>query len=333
MSNNELLEKVIRTTELGADDGGLLNAEQANTFIDYMWDATSLVKTARTVRMRSDTRDIDKVSVGSKLLRLATEAVDDGVNATPSFTKISLTTKKLRLDWELSSESLEDGIEGTSLEDHIARLMATQAGNDIEDLAINGDTSLTSDPLYKAFDGWRKKALDGGRVVAGGSAQISKATYNSALKALPRMYKSRRNNLRFYTGSNLVQDYMYNLTTLGSNATAPEDIASGILRGNVAGPSGAGGGAYPFAFGIPIFEVPLFKEDLTVSASLGTGNHGYVELTFPDNRIIGVKREIQVFREFKPKKDSIEFTMYTRVGVEIENLDAFCVVKDVKVQS
>ena len=34
MSNNELLEKVIRTTELGADDGGLLNAERANTVID-----------------------------------------------------------------------------------------------------------------------------------------------------------------------------------------------------------------------------------------------------------------------------------------------------------
>lgn len=333
MSNNELLEKVITTTSLGSNGGGLLGKEQSDRFIDYMWDATALVRDARTVRMRSDTRDIDKVSVGSKLLRLATEATDDGVNAAATFTKVSLTTKKLRLDWELSSESLEDGIEGDDLEDHVARLMATQAGNDIEDLAINGDTALTGDALYKSFDGWRKKVLGGGHVVAGGSAQISKATFNSALKALPRNYKARRADLRFYAGSNLVQDYMYNLTTLGSNATAPEDIASGILRGNVAGPQGPGGGAYPFAFGIPIFEVPLFKEDLTVPASLGTGNHGYVELTFPKNRIVGVKREIQVFREFKPKKDSIEFTMYTRVGVEIENLDAYVVVRDVRVAS
>lgn len=329
--SNELLEKVIRTTELGSGGGGLLAKEQADRFIDYMWDATSLVATARTVRMRADTMDIDKIGVGSKLLRLATEAVDDGVNAVPTFTKVSLTTKKLRLDWELSTESLEDGIEGADLEDHVAQLMATQAGNDIEDLAINGDTALSGDALYKSFDGWRKKVLAGGRVVAGGSAAISKATFNSALKAMPRSYKARRNQLRFYTGSNLVQDYMYNLTTVGSSATAPEDIASGILRGNQAGPQGQGGGAYPFAFGVPIFEVPLFKEDLSVPASVGTGNHGYVELTFPNNRIVGIKRDIQVYRQFAQKKDTIEFTMYTRVGVEIENLDAFVVVKDVKV--
>ncbi len=37
------------------------------------------------------------------------------------------------MDWELSTESLEDNIEGADLEDHIARLMATQAGNDIEE--------------------------------------------------------------------------------------------------------------------------------------------------------------------------------------------------------
>lgn len=330
--SNELMEKVIRTTEVGSGGGGLLNAEQSDRFIDYMWDATSLVQTARTVRMRADTVDIDKLSVGAKLLRLATEAVDDGVNVVPTFTKISLTTKKLRMDWEMSTESLEDGIEGDALEDHVARVMATQAGNDIEDLCINGDTALTGDALYKSFNGWRKLVLGGGHVVAGGSTAISKATFNSALKALPRQYKARRNELKFYTGSNLVQDYMYNLTTLGSSG-APEDIASGILRGNQAGPQGQGGGSYPFAFGIPIFEVPLFKEDLTVPASVGTGNHGYVELTFPNNRIVGVKRAVQVYSQFAQKKDTTEYTVFTRIGVQIENLDAFVVVKDVKVAS
>lgn len=125
---------------------------------------------------------------------------------------------------------------------------------------------------------------------------------------------------------------MYNLTTLGSSG-APEDIASGILRGNQAGPQGQGGGSYPFAFGIPIFEVPLFKEDLTVPASVGTGNHGYVELTFPNNRIVGVKRAVQVYSQFAQKKDTTEYTVFTRIGVQIENLDAFVVVKDIRVAS
>lgn len=330
--SNDILEKVVTTTTVGAGGGGLLAKEQADRFIDYMWDATVLAREARTIRMVSDTREIDKVGVGTKLVRLASEATDDGVNASATFTKVSLTTKKLRLDWELSSESLEDNIEGEALEDTIARLMATQAGNDIEDLFINGDTTLTSDPLYKAFDGFRKLSLGGGRVVDGGGAAVSKATFNAGLKAMPRKYKQRRNQLRFYTGSNLVQDYMYNLTAIGSGG-APEDIAAGVLRGGTVGPQGSPGGTYPFAFGVPIVEVPLFKEDLAGTYSGASGEHGYVELTFPNNRIVGVKREIVVHREFKPKKDTIEYTVYTRVGCAVENLDSYIVIRNIAVAS
>ena len=329
--SNELLQKVIDTTTVGADGGGLLKPEQSNRFIDYMFDATILTRVARTIRMRSDTTEIDKVGVGEKLMVLATEGASTGqTDRGATFTKVSLTTKKLRLDWELSSESLEDNIEGADLEDHIARLMATQAGNDVEDLAINGDTTLTSDNLYKAFNGFRKLALNGGQVVDAGGATISKATFNSALKAMPRKYKQRRNQLRFFTGSNLVQDYLYNLTTVGST---PEDIASSILRGNPAAPEGAPGGVIPFAFGIPVVEVPLIDETRTGTYSGATGQHGEVHLTFPQNFIVGIKRDVTVYREFKPKKDTIEYTLYIRVGVAVENLDSFVVVKNVKVAS
>lgn len=329
--SNELLQKVIDTTTVGADGGGLLKPEQSNRFIDYMFDATILTRVARTIRMRSDTTEIDKVGVGEKLMVLATEGASTGqTDRGATFTKVSLTTKKLRLDWELSSESLEDNIEGADLEDHIARLMATQAGNDVEDLAINGDTTLTSDNLYKAFDGFRKLALNGGQVVDAGGATISKATFNSALKAMPRKYKQRRNQLRFFTGSNLVQDYLYNLTTIGST---PEDIASSILRGNPAAPEGNPGGVIPFAFGIPVVEVPLIDETRTGTYSGASGQHGEVHLTFPQNFIVGIKRDVTVYREFKPKKDTIEYTLYIRVGVAVENLDSFVVVKNVKVAS
>lgn len=328
--SNELLEKVIQTSVVGAGGGGLLNEEQSNRFIDYMWDATSLRQTARTERMRSDTKEIDKVGVGEKLVRLATEATDTGVNAAAVFTKISLTTKKLRLDWELSTESLEDNIEGQGLEDHVAQLMATQAGNDIEDLCINGDDSLTSDPLYKAFDGWRVLSLAGANVVSHAGATINRAGFNKAIKALPRKYKARRPQLRFYAGSNVIQDYLYSLSNgLNVDGGTPEAIASGIIQ---SGPAvqGASGGSYPYAFGIPVVEVALFKEDVAGSYSGASGQHGYVELTFPNNRIVGIKREIQVFSEFKPKKDTMEYTMYTRVGVQIENLEAWVVLRDVK---
>jgi hypothetical protein len=243
-----------------------------------------------------------------------------------------LTTKKLRLDWELSTESLEDNIEGPDLEDHIARMMATQAGNDIEDVILNGNTALSSDNLYKAFDGVVKKAKTYGRVVDHGGAAITRAAFNSALKALPRKYKQRRADLRFLVGSNLIQDFLY-ANSIGTNQTIPQDIASSIIRGDVQPVSGPAGYVAPYAFGIPIVEVPLLNEAQDGDYTLETGNHGDIHLTFPNNVVVGIKRDVTVYRFFWPRKDSIEYTMYTRVGVQIEQADAWVVVKNVKVAS
>ena len=349
--SNELLEKTIaadavatagfgsstggtgihRASEDG--NGGLLNPEQSARFLDYMFDATVIGKVARTVRMKADTTEIDRIGVGEKLMKLATEGDNtNSDNAAVTFSKISLTTKKLRLDWELSTESLEDNIEGADLEDHIARMMATQAGNDIEDVVLNGNTSLTGDALYKAFNGVVKKAKTYGHVVDAGGAAISRAVFNSALKALPRKYKQRRTDLRFLSGSNLIQDYLYTTSQNIQNVN-PQDIASGIIRGDVPVLGGPAGYVAPYAFGIPIVEVPLLPETQTGDYSAASGSHGDIHLTFPNNVVIGIKRDVTVYRFFWPKKDSIEYTMYTRVGVQIEQADAWVVVKNVKVAS
>ena len=347
--SNELLEKAAAagtTVSTGFDsniggtgvhrasedgNGGLLNPEQSARFLDYMFDATVIGKVARTVRMKSDTTEIDRMSVGEKLVKLASEGENTGANSAVTFSKISLTTKKLRLDWELSTESLEDNIEGADLEDHIARLMATQAGNDIEDLLLNGNASGT-DPLYRAFDGVVKKAKANGHVVDAAGAAISREVFNKALKALPRKYKQRRTDLRFLAGSNLIQDYLYSTSQNIQNVN-PQDIASGIIRGEVAPVSGPAGYVAPYAFGIPIVEVPLLPETQAGDYATPTGSHGDVHLTFPNNVVVGVKRDVTVYRFFWPRKDSIEYTMYTRVGVQIEQADAWVVVKNVKVAS
>jgi hypothetical protein len=348
--SNETLEKAIATgttargtfasttggtgvhTASENGNGGLLNPEQSARFLDYMFDATVIGKVARTVRMKSDTAEIDRMSVGEKLMKLATEGDDTAANNAVTFSKISLTTKKLRMDWELSTESLEDNIEGADLEDHIARLMATQAGNDIEDVILNGDTALTGDALYKSFDGVVKKAKASGRVVDAAGAVVSREVFNKALKAMPRKYKQRRGDLRFLAGSNLIQDFLY-ANSIGTNQTIPQDIASSVIRGGVAPLGGPAGYVAPFAFGIPIVEVPLLNETQTGTHSGATGSHGDIHLSFPNNVVIGIKRDVTVYRFFWPRKDSIEYTMYTRVGVQIEQADAWVVVKNVRVAS
>jgi hypothetical protein len=341
--SDSLIEKVV-TTDVVADGnpvgtGGLTYA-QADRFIDYMWDETVLGALVRTRRMRAVEEEIDTIAVGARLVRGATEAVDTGENAGPTFGKLSITTKKFRLDWELSSESLEDNIEGADLEDHIARLMATQLGNDLEDIAINGDTS-SSVPGIDVIDGWRKRAVAGAHVVDNGGAALTRATFNKALKAMPRKYMARRAGLRFFTGTNAIQDYIFSLQQVENGFISPEATAAAAINQAVRteGPAGFVTGN---AFGVPVQEVPLFLEDRDGDYDTDSGtsgvqlpsanvNHTDLWLTFPDNLIWGIARDITVYREFKPKKDTVEYTVYTRQGVQIENLDAFVVVKNVKI--
>jgi len=326
---DNMLEKVIVSTEIGNPAGsGLLTAEQSNQFIDYMWDATVLGSQVRSIRMRSTEVEIDRIGVGQRLLRGAVEAVDTGENQGVFFSKISLTTKKLRLDWELSTETLEDNLEGEALEDHIARMMATQAGNDLEDFAINGDTA-SSDPLLKVADGWRKTAINGttdgaAHIIDHGGEPLDRAAANKALKAMPRKFMQRRNQLKFFVGSNLIQDYLFGLVEDGLHPNYGN--TSGVVR--TEGPAGFTSSSM---FGVPVQEVPYFDETLDGSYSGAAGDHGELWLTFPQNLLWGIKREIKVVREYVAKKDTIEYTMYCRVGTQIENTDAFVIVRNIKV--
>lgn len=332
--SNELLQKVITTTHLGGETGrdGLLEPEQADRFISYMWDATVLGSQVRTIRMKSDTVELDRIGVGKRLLRAATEAVDDGLNVGVAFSKVSLSTVKLRLDWELSSESLEDGLEGAALEDHVARLMSTQAGQDLEDLAINGDTTRTGDPLLKVVDGWARRADEGGHIIDWAGKTITREVFHKAMKAMPRGYRQRRGELKFFTGAGVIQDYLYSAQLVSNEfITSEAQAAAGLnVPSVVTGPAGFITGN---AFGVPVQEVPLMDETKAGDYSGASGDHSDVWLTFPKNLIWGVKRSITVYREFKPKKDTIEYTMYCRVGTSVENVDAFVVVKNVKVSA
>jgi len=322
MGAEELLEKVLNTTAIGAAGGGILKPEQANKFIDYMWDETALTSMVRRVKMNNPSQEIDKIAVGRRLARKASEGVDDGQNVDPTFAKISMTTVKIRLDWELTTESLEDNLEGDALEDHVARLMATQLGNDLEDLYINGDTG-DSDALLSALDGFVKRFLAGAHVVSAGGAKLNKSVFNKVVKTLPRKYLSRRGDLRFFTSPGLLQDFL-NITT--------DNTGGAFLNLQEKAVKGSGGGSiFLRPFGVDPVEIPLWPEDVTGSYSAASGDHGYGVWTFPKNMVVGVQREIKVYREYKPKKDSIEYTVYTRVANQIENLDAAVTVTNIKV--
>jgi len=347
-TQEEILSKAgeVTTSSIvsGNANGGLLKPEQSNRFLDFVVDQSVLMKNARIVRMRTPQVEIDKLSIGTRLLTKATEATNTGSNAAVTFSKVSLSSVKLRLDWALSTESLEDNIEGTSLEDHIAQVMARQTANDLDDLLINGNTS-SANGLLKAVDGFLKLATagagaDGTKIVDEGGNNVSRATFDRILRNMPTKYLQKRNELRFFAGPGVVQDVAFSLqnpnTATAATAGAPapgstfgeQAFFQGSIRAN-GGPGATGIAPY----GIPLVEIPLMPETLTGDYASPSGSHGHIELIFPNNKIVGLHRDITVYRQFQPKTDVIEYTQFLRMGCQIEHLDHYVLAKNVKLRT
>jgi len=217
--------------------------------------------------------------------------------------------------------------------------MARQTANDLDDLLINGNTS-SSNGLLKALDGFVKLALASGTTVDEAGDNVSRSVFDRVLRNLPNKYLQRRNELRFFTGPGVVQDAIYSLgnpnsaTEASAGAPSPGSTTGDLafLQGAMRANGGAGStGLAPF--GIPLVEVPLMPETVTGDYSGAAGSHGYVELTFPNNRVVGLHRDITVYRQFQPKTDTIEYTQYMRLACNIENADSYVIAKNVKLRS
>jgi len=303
--------------------GGILAPEQARRFIDYVWDATVLAKDGRRVTMRANTMEIEKVNVGERVIRAAAQGATDYTNAGATFTKVELTTKKIRLDWEVSTESLEDNIEGGALEDHLVRLMTNAFANDIEDLAING-LGTGADAFLSIMPGFVKQT----RGTVGNDAHEYAATvadnnYTTSvmqglLLAMPRKYRALKSNLKFYAGTDAFAGIVRNNGTLADAISSAFSDRTGSTQANRqdyldGGSQTLGNTRTTRVLGVDVLEVPYYPA-------------GYVDLTFPQNRVWGFQRDITVNREYRAKKDTIEYTVFVRFGIQWEELDAVAYV-------
>ena len=300
----------------GEAGSGILRPEQAQRFIDYVWDATVLAQDGRRVTMRANTMELEKVNVGERVIRAAAQGVGDYTNTGAQFTKVELTTKKIRLDWEVSAEALEDNIEGAALEDHLVRLMTNAFANDIEDLAINGDGA--TGPFLSIMPGFIEKHKDNGdsheAVVTVADNAWTPEVMQDLILAMPRKYRALKNNLKFYAGTDAFAGIVkHNGTLADAIAEAMGNRVAGTSANRQAYLDGSaqtfGGARTTRVLGIDVQEVPYYPE-------------GYVDLTFPQNRVWGFQRDIVVNREYKAKKDTIEYTVFVRFGIQWEEEDA-----------
>jgi hypothetical protein len=265
--------------------------------------------------MRANTIELEKVNVGERVIRAAAQADPAFTNAGATFTKVELTTKKIRLDWEVSTEALEDNIEGGALEDHLVRLMTSAFANDIEDLAINGDG--TTGAFLSIMEGFVHKAKTSGdaheSVVTVANNEWTTDVMQNIILALPRKYRALKNNLKFYAGTDAFQGIVKNNGTLAdaiAEAFTGKPGTEANRQNYLDGAAQTFGGARTTrVLGVEVQEVPYYPA-------------GYVDLTFPQNRVWGFQRDITVNRQYVPKKDTIEYTVFVRFGLQWEELDA-----------
>jgi len=214
--------------------------------------------------------------------------------------------------------------------------MATQFGNDLEDIAINGNSgsssSLANGTYLNTLAGFVSQTFDssisGKHELAAASAvmtgiwdktpngtdgsttKMSLDALEALYNALPRKFKARREDLKIYMNSKHIQELLTELRTVNTTdgTSVPYDVATRVIDGvtpRVGGPAGA---QYT-VFGLPVQEVPLYPDN-------------YVDLTIPTNRIWGFQRDVTVHRFFVPRKDSVEYTVYVRMGLALEEKGA-----------
>lgn len=260
MDNRELMERAANTTEQLAA-GGKLNPEQANKFVDYVFDETSLSKVARKVKFRAEERVIDKIGVGQRVTVPVEEAVDPAVRRRVTTSQIKLNPHDIMTPFEIGDLFRRYNIEGDDIEDTVIRLMATQMANDIEELYINGNQPMLArlesemfddgnsskyvgDSFLNLFDGFLKQG-DSANVVDLENAAIGSSTFNKMFLAMPTKFRRNRKMLKFYVSPDHEQAYR---DWYAQRGTGGGDVA---LNSEV--------NLTPY--GSELFPVPLMRKD------------------------------------------------------------------------
>ncbi len=285
-----LMKDAITSTDTlnGTGKGGLLSPQQATKFISYMTDNSALLKDTRLETMTAPEKQLDFLLIGSRLIRKATEATSPTELASANTSRKELRGVKVRLAADITTEFLEDNIEGEKASDRIARELAQQFGNDLADLMLNGDSSATgTDSSFLTIgDGVIKqaKASTDTHKFKLTSTDYKGVVFPGMLKLMPNKFKRDRANMRFYCSSSVADSYITSL------ADRVSELGDNILQT----------GSLVKFLGIQVFPIEYMPDDVII-------------LTQRLNLVSGVQRSMKVYSEFNQRKDLTEYTMYMRV--------------------
>ena len=297
-SIKDMLFAAIKAITVPGLGSSVLVPEQADRFIRVMEERTVLLGSVRRLTMSSGTRNIDRTGFAGRILTApAPEGQEYTTRTDPAFYTNQLVAKKARGAAFISDEALQENIEREGFENTLVDMIATQAGIDLEELLLCGDTG-SPDSYLALLDGWLKDApnkITGSTTPGAGQfAQDNvEDMFEKMLLAVDPKYLANRAQWRFYVTFKIENDYR------------------NVLRGRNTGLGDtAQTGAQPLFYkGIRVEEVPKMPA-------------GTAWLTHVDNTVYGIRRDIEIEPDRVAGKDGWDFHVRVRSDADYEDENA-----------
>jgi hypothetical protein len=306
MTNKEIIQKADMTlADLAA--GGQMSPEQAASFIRMVQETPTLLSSARVEMLGAAQRKIDKIGFSSRILNPGVEgtALADNKRSKPVTDQITLDPKEVIAEIFLSDDVLENNIEKDRMFDTIMQQIAERAAIDVEELAINGDTT-SSDPFLALHDGLLKQATS--HVADFTSAALARDAFKQAYKKCPAKYIRNPRDWRFFT-SHFVQLEWMDLIASRQSALGDKALEGGQVT----------------AYGVDVTGIGNIKPYDDGSGKIVSD----ILFTNPKNIIIAFSRDIRVEYERDIRRRGFTIVLTAKVDSKFEEEDA--VAKTIKV--
>ncbi len=324
MTVKDFLE-AIQKGAITTSTGGQLSAEQAKQFINTVVDENPFFGAQgskdgeiEVIPMTASQRQIDVIELASRIMRPGVEGTAPSTTVAPTIKRRTLTAKEVLLPYDVTFSFLEENIEGEDVDALLQVMFATQFGNDLLDLAINGDDGLaetiTDTAPADGFDdttglsqndhtflrqnnGW----VD--LIVADSDTHVASLTSSSRdfkgvifpalMDAIPQKWLADKSKLSFYVSPKMERTYR---AQVAGRETALGDQL--LISGR----------KVQFD-GIDVVAVTNWP-DLNPT------------LTLKKNLKVGVGRSLRVGKQIQERKRIIEFTLTGKVDAEMAVADA-----------
>ena len=285
-----ILRKADLTVQDLISDGGYLNPEQADRFIELITDRPTILNNTRRVVMSAPKRKVEKIGFDSRILRAAPdsgETLPASSRSKPTTETVELETKEVIAEVHVPYDVLEDNIERGTLEDTIINLMSERIALDLEELLIKGDTSSSDD--YLALTDGILNLITTNVVDLTGETEMNKGVLKKLLDEIDPKYIRNRNAFRFYMS--FANDNEYRDTLADRSDITGAQLTEGYR------PVGA--------YGVMVEPASLMPESNVV-------------LTVPQNILWGVQRDIMIERDRDIRARTLVIVATLRVAIEME---------------